>query len=65
MKGPTHKPTINADIDGNAYSILGQAKKALEKAGADDEYVQKYLTEAKIGSYENLIGVTMDYVEIG
>ena len=65
MKAPTHKPTISADIDGTAYSILGQTRKALKRSGADDEYIQKYLTEARSGDYNNLIAVTMDYVEIG
>ena len=44
MKGPLTKPTVKLiGHDGNAFSIMGGVKKALMQAGADKEYVDKYL----------------------
>ena len=50
--------------NGNAFAIIGLVKNALLKAGADNEYVDKYLKEAMFGDYDNLICVTMDYVHV-
>jgi hypothetical protein len=59
------KPTVRLiGEDGNAFYILGTVKKALRKAGYDEEYIQQYLTEAKSGDYDNLLQVTMKYVEV-
>jgi len=43
---------------------MGRVKDALRKAGADKEYVKKYLDEAMNGDYDNLLCVTMDYVNV-
>ncbi|MFH2060504.1 MAG: hypothetical protein ABIJ59_16595 [Pseudomonadota bacterium] len=65
MTGPNIKPTVKLiDTDGNAFAIMGRVKKALFKAGADKEYVDKYLKEAMFGDYDNLLCVTMDYVHV-
>ena len=45
-------------------AIIGRVKDALRKAGADKEYVDKYLKEAMFGDYDNLLCVTMDYVRV-
>ena len=50
--------------DGNAFSILGRVQKALRKAGADEEYIQKYQDEATSGNYDHLLLVTVGYVQI-
>jgi len=52
------------DTEGNAFSIMGRMKNALFKAGADKEYVDKYLKEAMFGDYDNLLCVTIDYVHV-
>ena len=50
MKGPETKPTVKLiGHDGNAFSIMGRVKKALIQAGADKEYVDKYLKESTVG----------------
>ncbi|MCD4676582.1 MAG: hypothetical protein K8S18_11405 [Desulfobacula sp.] len=65
MTGPKEKPSVKLiDTNGNAFLIIGRVKDALAKAGADKEYVDKYLKEAMFGDYDNLICVTMDYVHV-
>ena len=57
----------NGPIDrqyGNAFAIMGNAKQALKRAGADKEYIDEYLKEATSGDYNNLLTVSMKYVNI-
>ncbi len=65
MTEPKEKPTVKLiDTEGNAFSILGRVREALLKAGADKEYVKKYLDEVMCGDYNNLLCVSMDYVHV-
>ena len=65
MKGPLNKPTVKlVGEDGNAFSIMGRVKKALRRAGADKEYIDKYLSEATAGDYDHLLVVSMEYVNV-
>jgi len=65
MKGPVTKPTVKLiGEDGNAFSIMGRVKKALRRAGADQEYIDKYLSEATSGDYDHLLVVCMEYVDV-
>ena len=65
MKGPLTKPTVKlTGEDGNAFSIMGLVKKALKHAGADKEYIDKYLKEATSGDYDHLLVVSMEYVNV-
>ena len=65
MKGPVTKPAVELiGQDGNVFSIMGRVKKALFRAGADKEYVDKYLNEATAGDYDNLLVVSMKYVDV-
>ena len=65
MKKPDSKPTVQLiGEDANAFSVLGKVSKALRKNGADKEYIDKYKKEAMSGSYDNLLRVTMEYVEV-
>ena len=65
MTEPKEKPTVKLiDTDSNAFAILGRVKKALIRAGADKEYVDKYQEEAMSGNYNKLLCVTMDYVDV-
>lgn len=65
MIEPKEKPTVQlVGTDGNAFSIIGRVKKALRQAGADEEYVQRYQAEATSGDYDNLLVVTMGYVQV-
>ncbi len=65
MTKPKEKPVVTlVGTDGNAFSILGRVQKALRNAGADEEYIQKYQDEATSGDYDNLLVVTMGYVQV-
>jgi hypothetical protein len=65
MKGPLTKPTVKLiGQDGNAFSIMGRVKKALMQAGADKEYVERYLQKATVGDYSYLLDVSMEYVNV-
>ena len=50
-------------VDGSAYNILGIVIKALKRNGHKD-LVEEYKKEAMSGDYDNLLRVTMDYVEV-
>ena len=49
--------------DGNAFNVLGKTIKALKKAGYED-LAQQYEQEATAGDYDNLLRVTMEYVDV-
>ena len=62
--GNTSKPKLKLiGEDGNAFSILGRAKRALVEAGREDE-VQEYMEEATSGDYDHLLQVTMRWFEV-
>jgi hypothetical protein len=58
----TVKPIVNGPLDGNAFAILGAVRRALKQAGQADK-VPEYLSRAMAGDYNNLLAVSMDYVE--
>ena len=59
------KPTVKlVGEDGNAFSIMGRVKKALMLAGADKDYIDRYLSEATSGDYDHLLVVSMEYVNV-
>jgi hypothetical protein len=65
MIGPKTKPTVKlVGHDGNAFSIMGRVKQALKQAGADKEYIDRYLSEAMSGDYNHLLVVSMVYVDV-
>ena len=64
MEDPT-KPTVKlTGIDGNAFSIMGEVKRALKKAGRSREEIQEYLRESMAGDYNNLLTVAHKYANI-
>lgn len=50
--------------DGNAFSIMGAVSKALRRAGVSKEEQDAYFSEATSGDYDNLLRVTMNWVNI-
>lgn len=65
MKAPEVRPTVQlTGNDNNSFYILGKVTKALKRAGADQEYVDQCKKEAIAGDYNNLLAVTMQYVEV-
>jgi hypothetical protein len=45
--------------DGNAFSILGRAKRAAKEAGWSDEKIRAFIQEATGGDYDHLVQVVM------
>ena len=64
MRAPEEKPVLKmAELNGNAFPVLGSVKQSLKRSGADQEYIDKYLSEAMSGDYYNLLAVSMEYVD--
>ncbi len=50
--------------DGNAFSIMGAVTKELKKSGYKQDFIDQYRSEATSGDYDNLLRVTMEYVNV-
>ena len=50
--------------NGNAFAILGKVARAMRYAGVEKAVIDQYRKEAMGGDYDNLLAVTMDYVEV-
>ena len=50
--------------DGNAFAILGRAKRALQEAGAPREELAAFLREAAAGDYDRLLGTVLRWVKV-
>jgi hypothetical protein len=58
-------PEISVQLsgeDGNAFAILGNVKRAMQRAGLPKEVVDKFREEAMSGDYDNLLSTCMKYV---
>jgi hypothetical protein len=65
MIQPKEKPVVKlVGHDGNAFAIMGRVKQALKRAGADKEYIDRYVREAMAGDYNNLLRVSMEYAAV-
>jgi hypothetical protein len=49
--------------DGNAFSILGRARRALRLAGRGDEWAA-FEAEATNGNYDHLLATVMEWFEV-
>lgn len=63
VKFPHIKVTLVGE-DGNAYSILGKVTRALRAGGVPPEVIDSYKEEAMSGDYDNLLQVTMAWVDV-
>jgi len=64
MREPREKPLLDfTKVNRNAFAIIGAVSKALLREGADKEYIEKYKREAQSGDYDNLLQVSLQYVE--
>jgi len=50
--------------DGNAFAILGAARRVLRDADFDDTEIQEYTDDAQSGDYNHLLRVTMEWFEV-
>ena len=64
IKGIKKPSVVLVGQNGNAFAIMGRVSKALRKAGADKDYIKQYTDEAMSDDYDNLLRVTMKYVNI-
>jgi len=48
--------------DGNAFAILGRVRRALERAGMEEE-AKAFTEEATAGDYDHLLQTALKYVE--
>jgi hypothetical protein len=55
---------IITGVDGNAFVVMGRTTKAMKSAGATKADVDEYIAAATSGDYNNLLRVTMEYVDI-
>lgn len=50
--------------DGNIFSILGRASKALKRAGMEDQAKKMQEEVYASGSYDQALQIVMKYVEV-
>lgn len=50
--------------DGNAFYILGKVCREMRRNDYSKEEIDQYLKEAKSGDYDNLLRVTMEWVNV-
>ena len=64
MNNTIEKPKVKlTGEDGNAFAIMGAVSKALKKAGLYDK-ADEYMKKATSGNYDNLLTVSMEYVDV-
>jgi hypothetical protein len=62
---PKTKPPLTlTGKDGNAFAILGAARKAARRDGWSKDQIDNYTSKATAGTYEELIMVTMQMFEV-
>ena len=64
MGSKTGVPVRLDGEDGNAFAILGKVRRAMREAGVDRGVIADYAKEAMAGDYDDLLQVTMEYVEV-
>ncbi len=58
------KPELElVGLDGNAFAILGRAKRVAQRTGWTKEEVDKMLEEAMSGDYDHLLQTMVKYFE--
>jgi len=64
-EGDRDKPLLQlSGEDGNAFAILGRARRAARQAGWIQEKIDNVLEEAAAGDYNHLIQVMMKYFDV-
>jgi hypothetical protein len=59
------KPKLKiVGADGNAFNLLGLARRAAQKAGMPHEEWAQILEDAMAGSYDNLLCVLMEHFDV-
>lgn len=59
------KPVLKIiGADGNAFAILGVARRTAREAGWDKEKIEKFFAEAVAGDYDHLLNTCSKYFEV-
>ncbi len=59
------RPTANlVGVNGNVFSVLGHASKALKKGGWTPPQVEAFMQEAMSGDYDNALRTCMKYLRV-
>jgi hypothetical protein len=65
IEPPAKKATLILDgVDGNAFMILGSARKTARKAGYTPEQIEALTDEAKNGDYDHLLQTMFKWFEV-
>lgn len=60
----TEKPPLElVGKDGNAFAILGRARRAARKAGWSEERWETFYAEATSRDYDHLLGTVMEWFD--
>ena len=49
-------------VDSNAFAIMGYVKQAMKREGFKD-HVNEYMTQAMSSDYNNLLVISMDWID--
>lgn len=61
----TEKPKLKlTGVNGNAFVILGLAKRTAKRAGWTSEKIEEYMSQAMSGNYDHLLQTTMKYFDV-
>lgn len=63
MKYPDAEVQLTGE-DGNAFAIMAAVIRGLRQAGATPDEVGEYQAEAMSGDYNNLLRVSMEWVNV-
>jgi len=61
---PTKKVKLNlVELDGNAFAIMGEFKKAARRQGWTPEEINEVMEEAKKDDYDHLLATFIKFAE--
>ena len=50
-------------VNDNAFSVMGETKRLLKRAGASQEFTDDYLKQAMSGDYDHLLAVSAAFLD--
>lgn len=57
------RPVIVGPVDGNAFVILGRARRACKQAGWSKEEIEDLIARATAGDYDQLLATLMEEID--
>ena len=57
------KPFTLVGVDGNAFCVMGYVQAAMRRNGFSKTEIDEYQKQATSSDYNNLLCVSMDYIE--